>query len=233
MDARSLEPGEPPLSGPPFDIGRKPRERVSIRLGLRLSQAGAPSAPPSSLGEHLQAFGFSAEIDDLWKIRDGEDRQRVSWQLGTARIADELTWLATPYKVDPFNPEISAFLLAQDASIADVQTLFRIATETWKQRLVAQNPDQGSLPVAGMLQTRSSGSPSGRPAIALDYETAANTWLEMKAEYKGLKEPGDPTQTDLCERLSYRGIPIKVRALQSRIRKWRQAGYRWPPEPMD
>jgi hypothetical protein len=154
---------------------------------------------------------------------------RANWQSGVARVEDELLRLGAQEGVQPFNPEVGAFLMAQDASVNDVETLFRIANESWRNQRSSDAANQKPQMLEAGRMTRPRARPSGRRPVALDYKTAARIWQEMTTEYDELGESRGPNQTDLSVRLTGLGIPISRRTLQERIKNWRANGYPWPP----
>jgi hypothetical protein len=155
------------------------------------------------------------------------------WPTGLTRVAGALSRLGAQEGQDPFHPEVSAFLVAQDATVNDIETLFRIASDIWRNQHSADAANQKSQVLEAERTTHPSERASGRRPVDLDYETAARTWQELTAEYDELGESRGPNQTDLSVRLTGRGIPISRRTLQKRIRVWRAAGRSWPPALSD
>jgi hypothetical protein len=154
---------------------------------------------------------------------------KANWQFGVTRVADALLRLGTQEGLDPFNPEVGAFLVAQDASVNDVETLFRIATEAWRSQLSAAIAGHQSPSAEDRKRAGSGTRATGRRRVGLDYESAARAWWDLKDEYEQIREPREPNQAEYCDYLSARGISIKPRTLRSYIETWRKAGHQWPP----
>jgi hypothetical protein len=185
-----------------------------------------PNAPPLTVEEHSQALGWSAE-DDADVASAG--RLHEGWPRRIQSVVQELKRIGAQAGMDPFDPEVRAFLLARHAPTTDVETLFRIATETWRRKVSTGTPGPGSSTEAGGSKARLSASSSGRRPVGLDYETARRTWWEMTDEYEDAGEVRGPNQVELCARLTAKGNSIKLRTLQDLIGRWRMAGLPWPP----
>jgi hypothetical protein len=190
-----------------------------------LAKHSLPDALPLTVNDHAHAYGLNAE--DSAAVRTG--KLYFTWTERLKRVGNELTLLGVRENADPFDPKVIAFLVAQDAPVANVESLFRLATESWRNNLTASNIDSEAPSAAGKTRTRSATNPSGRRRIPLEYETAARKWWEMKDEFEERGEARAPNLMDLSDRLTAEVISMRPRALQERIKGWRQAGLPWPP----
>jgi hypothetical protein len=151
----------------------------------------------------------------------------------TLVLEHELRRLGAQEGLDPFAPDINAFLLADDELAEDeigpiLGNVFDAARDTWQRQMAAMQPAERPSPISSAT-TRPSGRRSGRHPASITYGIAAHTWWEMRDEYEDFGERRRPTQAELSQRLSAQGYAVGARTLRRYIMKWRAAELLWPP----
>jgi hypothetical protein len=175
-----------------------------------------------SLKDSMPYHRSPTKIAELmkWWTRDLEPQAK--------ELEDELKRLGAQAGVDPFAPDVNAFLLAEDAIGYELGDVFDAVRDTWQRKLAAMQPKERPSPISSAT-IRPSGRRSGRPRTSITYDIAAHTWWAMRDEYADRKESQPPTQGELCQRLTAQGYAVGDRTLRRYIREWRAAELPWPP----